>query len=165
MAAVAAFQPYPNAFEARLTPAFTHQEVSQGPFEAPAKESEHPKREPLLVDVHAWPAHFDSPMAWTGQDFKNPSSYTYHLSQDELLEIDNALKHFQGEILFEYHDLLLLSNTFSSESRPRSLGRRHQAGQFPSPDLVQETCPLDTRGALRSRFYQHSRPRGRSIFS
>ena len=35
-------------------------------------------------------------MAWTAQDFKDPSTYTHYLSQDEVLEVDNALKHFKG---------------------------------------------------------------------
>lgn len=105
MAATAAFQPYSNAFEARLTPTNTPQKASHNPFEALVQEAERLKRQPPLPDVHSWPAHLDSPMAWTGQDLKEPSSYTYYLSQDELLEIDNALKHFQGEVSPQRHDL------------------------------------------------------------
>jgi hypothetical protein len=43
-----------------------------------------------------WPLHLDSPMAWTGSEFKSDSSYTYTLSTGEIIEIEAAVEHFKG---------------------------------------------------------------------
>lgn len=101
MAAVAALKPYAGGFNVPMAPAPTDgpKEINQSAQSGQSGLLEGPgplKREPTAVDVDAWPQQLASPMAWTGQDFKDPSTYTYHLSHDEVLEIDNALKHFQG---------------------------------------------------------------------
>jgi len=42
-----------------------------------------------------WPL-LHSPLSWTGSDFPNESEYVYELSQNEILEVTSALRHFQG---------------------------------------------------------------------
>jgi hypothetical protein len=44
-----------------------------------------------------WPDHLDSPLAWKGQDLHNADTYTYHLTNNELEEIDRALVEVRGE--------------------------------------------------------------------
>lgn len=100
MAAAVTLKPYVNGFEPSFTlPSSTTdvaKRVNRDPSQSLVEEAERLKRKPPIVNVDAWPQHFDSPMAWTGQDFRDSSTYTYYLSPDEVLEIDSGLEHFQG---------------------------------------------------------------------
>jgi hypothetical protein len=46
---------------------------------------------------NGFPSVLDSPLAWTGQQLARQSDYIHHLSQNEIEEIEAALKHFKGE--------------------------------------------------------------------
>lgn len=44
-----------------------------------------------------WPARLSGRMAWKGQDFDGEDEFAYRLSEQEKVEIDEALKHFKGQ--------------------------------------------------------------------
>lgn len=45
-----------------------------------------------------FPAVLDSNLAWIGADFKNAESYTYQLTDADIAEIDDAVKHFKCQL-------------------------------------------------------------------
>ncbi|KAK3311860.1 hypothetical protein B0H66DRAFT_629668 [Apodospora peruviana] len=104
---------------------------TQDPLQLTLEEAEwqNPDPRPTEVDVGSWPTCLSSPMAWTGQELRNPSAYTYYLSQNDMLEIDNGLKHFQdlgiwgGEITQQNFPLPTLSKKLAALSREVHLGR------------------------------------------
>ncbi len=102
MAATAALQPPSNG--SRLTFTTTPRYPVEGRpdkryLHALSNGDELHKVETPPVNADTWPRYLNSPMAWTAQDIKNPGTYTYYLSDEELHEIDNGLKHYQGKIL------------------------------------------------------------------
>jgi hypothetical protein len=43
-----------------------------------------------------FPQKLISPLVWEGKDWKDESQWVYNLSQEQLEEIDQALRHFKG---------------------------------------------------------------------
>ena len=43
-----------------------------------------------------FPTQVEGPIVWEGADWKEEKQWVYELSQVELKEIDDAIKHFQG---------------------------------------------------------------------
>ena len=43
-----------------------------------------------------FPPQVEGPIVWEGADWKEEKQWVYELSQAELKEIDDAIKHFQG---------------------------------------------------------------------
>ncbi|RJE25472.1 Taurine catabolism dioxygenase TauD, partial [Aspergillus sclerotialis] len=43
-----------------------------------------------------FPAHLSSPLVWEGKDIEGRDDWIYHLSEEQLDEVDAALKHFQS---------------------------------------------------------------------
>ncbi|KAF8636290.1 hypothetical protein AX17_003657 [Amanita inopinata Kibby_2008] len=43
-----------------------------------------------------FPRQVDSPLVWEGKDFTDEKEWVYQLSADQLVEIDNAVKHFHS---------------------------------------------------------------------
>ena len=80
MAAAAALHPPSDGFKAtfRPTPRFSQEErQDKRHLHVLLEEAERLKCEPPLVDVDTWPRYLNSPLAWTGQDFEDPCTYTY----------------------------------------------------------------------------------------
>lgn len=46
--------------------------------------------------LQTWPANIDSPLAWEGATFKSEAEYTYILSPNEKLEVNEALAYFKS---------------------------------------------------------------------
>jgi hypothetical protein len=54
---------------------------------------------PSLVKTplpEGFPAKVESPLVWEGKDFKNEAQWVYNLTESDLKEIDDAVKHFHG---------------------------------------------------------------------
>ena len=43
-----------------------------------------------------FPAKLDSALVWNGKDIENDTDWLYHLSPEDLEEIEEGLQHFQG---------------------------------------------------------------------
>lgn len=55
--------------------------------------------DPTLLSIplpEGFPRKLDSPLVWEGKDWKNESQWVYNLSPAELMEIDEAVRHFHG---------------------------------------------------------------------
>lgn len=54
-----------------------------------------------LVEVsglpNGFPAMLDSPLAWSGRQFKRDSDYVFRLEEPHLIEIDHALQEFKSK--------------------------------------------------------------------
>ena len=71
---------------------------------------------PLL---EGFPQKLDSPLVWEGKDSKNESQWVYHLSSAELLEIDEAVHHFNGKLKpVEFYCLCWYWDRFGHSFRP-----------------------------------------------
>lgn len=58
--------------------------------------------DPALVKTPlpaGFPQKLDSPLVWEGKDWKDPETWEYTLSDEQLQEIDDAVKHFNGMYL------------------------------------------------------------------
>lgn len=49
-----------------------------------------------IKEQNAVPTKIVSPLVWDGKQFKDVNEYTYHLSIDEVCEIEDALGNFQS---------------------------------------------------------------------
>lgn len=50
----------------------------------------------IYADIlNSWPAYLESPLNWEGATFKSEAEYTYVLSPEEKLEINDALGYFK----------------------------------------------------------------------
>lgn len=59
------------------------------------------KEDPSLPNTalpEGFPKKVDSPLVWAGKDWKEEKEWVYELNATELKEIDDAVKHFRGEL-------------------------------------------------------------------
>jgi len=77
---------------AALTEAPAHLEVES----TEAKTIDEPDKASFTPSTLEWPRELKSQLAWDGADYCDSKLYTYHLSEDEILEADQALKNFKS---------------------------------------------------------------------
>jgi hypothetical protein len=66
---------------------------------------------PLLLKTplpEGFPAKVESPLVWEGKDFKNEAQWVYNLTESDLKEIDDAVKHFHGMRTFSFFSMTSL---------------------------------------------------------
>ena len=49
-----------------------------------------------------FPQKVESPLVWEGKDFKDEKEWVYELNPGQLVEIDDAVKHFRCEYAFTW---------------------------------------------------------------
>jgi hypothetical protein len=67
------------------------------PFARPRfQKTQYEDDESFADSLKSWPVHILSPLAWEGATFKSEAEYTYLLSPEEKLEVNEALAYFKG---------------------------------------------------------------------
>jgi hypothetical protein len=46
-----------------------------------------------------WPKKLIGPLVWSSEDIQDESGYIHVLTEDEKIELHNALKHFKGDVI------------------------------------------------------------------
>lgn len=105
--------------------------------------------------LKSWPAHIDSQMAWEGATFKSEAEYTYVLSPEEKLEINEALAYFkcQYQTVINITQICLL--TYIS---PGTRWKRRQHYKLPSSKPGSEIVPAHTTTTRFDRIFCHPGP-------
>ena len=104
------------------------------------------KADPTLPNTPlpaGFPPEVEHPSVWEGKDWTNEEQWVYKLSEEELEEIDDALKHFECKPLLSTKFIFVFISSFSVKE---AIGI-YLPRDVPSPEFEQEAMGAGWRFA------------------